>query len=221
MSYDDLYYFPFWTALASVRFSWHLWIAFSESPWLHSALLLPASVWLLPQLLEHCRIPQLLPKHQTLAACPGAGEWINPVGLPENFSSSFMSKFWNIHLYFYNKYRYSYTAVINFIECERSFLSWFRNMNRYFSFYTSIRWIYMNPCHLYFHLYMYLHKWTHSPVINDLYIYIKPCDLITLVSDMCAWPEAPDGNGLSVADASLSAGLCPLPLHQGKLVQVE
>lgn len=32
---------------------------------------------------------------------------------------------------------------------------------------------------------------------------------------MCAWPEAPDGNGLSVADASLSAGLCPLPLHQG------
>lgn len=65
----------------------------------------------------------------------------------------------------------------------------------------------MNPCHLYFHLYMYLHKWTHSPVINDLYIYIKPCDLITLVSDMCAWPEAPDGNGLSVADASLSAGL--------------
>lgn len=79
----------------------------------------------------------------------------------------------------------------------------------------------MNPCHLYFHLYMYLHKLTHSPVINDLYIYIKPCDLITLVSDMCAWPEAPDGNGLSVADASLSAGLCPIPLHQGKLVQVE
>lgn len=75
----------------------------------------------------------------------------------------------------------------------------------------------MNPCHLYFHLYMYLHKWTHSPVINDLYT----CDLITLVSDMCTWPEAPDGNGLSVADASLSAGLCPLPLHQGKLVQVE
>lgn len=54
-----------------------------------------------------------------------------------------------------------------------------------------------------------------------IFIYIKPCDLITLVSDMCAWPEAPDGNGLSVADASLSAGLCPLPLHQGKLVQVE
>lgn len=170
MSYDDLYYFPFRTAL--FKFSWRLWIAFSESPWLHSALLLPASVWLLPQLLEHCRIPQLLPKHQTLAACPGAGEWINPIGLPENSSSSFMSKFWNILLYFYNKYRYSYTAVINFIECERSFLSWFRNMNRYFSFYTSIRWIYMNPCHLYFHLYMYLHKWTHSPVINDLYIYI-------------------------------------------------
>lgn len=49
-------------------------------------------------------------------------------------------------------------------------------------------------------------------------------NLITLqklVSDMCAWPEAPDGNGLSVVDASLSAGLCPLPLHQGKLVQVE
>lgn len=132
MSYDDLYYFPFWTAL--FKFSWRLWIAFSESPWVHSALLLPASVWLLPQLLEHCRIPQLLPKHQTLAACPGAGEWINPVGLPENSSSSFMSKFWNILLYFYNKYRYSYTAVINFIECERSFLSWFRNMNRYFHF---------------------------------------------------------------------------------------
>lgn len=53
---------------------------------------------------------------------------------------------------------------------------------------------------------------------------ISEYNLITLqklVSDMCAWPEAPDGNGLSVVDASLSAGLCPLPLHQGKYVQVE
>lgn len=143
-----------------------------------------------------------------MVACLGVGEWINFVGLFENFSSFFMFKFWNIYLYFYNKYRYLYIVVINFIECERFFFLWFRNMNRYFLFYISIRWIYMNFCYLYFYLYMYLYKWIYSFVINDLYIYIKFCDLIILVLDMCIWFEVFDGNGFLVVDVFLFVGFC-------------
>lgn len=86
-----------------VTFLWPVIIAFSEPPWLHSSLLLPTSVWLLPELPECCGIPQLLPKHQTMAACSRAGEWNNLVELSENSSSSLMYKFRNMHLYFLNR----------------------------------------------------------------------------------------------------------------------
>lgn len=68
----------------------------------------------------------------------------------------------------------------------------------------------MNFCYLYFYLYMYLYKWIYSFVINDLYIYIyiKFCDLIILVLDMCVWFEVFDGNGFLVVDVFLFVGFC-------------